>query len=238
MPSDEDDDDHDVIATTTAGAATTSLPPAPDASESPNTSVPTDHPERPTKPNTGGDATQTIATVEPTSTAAESESGTTEEETTGSSWVPSFLPSFGASASTQAWIYGSISLIAVFCCGLGAWLWWARRQRLRNNPHDKYEFEPLNPDDNEGGLPTAGAGGGRNGEKGNSRRGGELYDAFAGGSEDEDDLDDLVSPLPRGRRSSASTDDSEDDEEVRSEKPRRGGGGEGAATSRLLTGNR
>lgn len=227
MPSDEDDDDHDVIATTTAGAATTSLPPVPEVSESPVT-IPTDHPQRPTKPSKPGDASETAANASPTTTTSESETSTEasaeETTTTGSSWVPSFLPTFGVSSRTQAWIYGSIGLIVAFCCGLGAWLWWARRKRLRNNPLDKYEFEPLNPDDTD---VNTGAG---NGEKltGN-RRGGELYDAFAGGSEDEDDLDDLVSPRPRdGPSGSSSDDDEEEEEEPRGERQ----------SSRLLTGGR
>ena len=248
MPSEDDDDDHDEIATSTPGVATTSLPPVP--TDTSDVSVPTDNPQRPTKPPKPGDATQTDTdTTKPTG----AESAAADETSTApgdSNWVPSFLPSFGVSSRTQAWIYGSLGLIVVFCTGLGAWLWWARRKRLRNNPHDKYEFEPLNPTDD--GDVGAGAGGGlrsgngangsdgANGEKTGSRRGGELYDAFAGGSDDEEDLDDLLSPHPgagigagpRSRSGSSVGDDSED--EHGSGDGDHAGRGQGA-NSRLLT---
>ncbi|RYP77249.1 hypothetical protein DL771_001298 [Monosporascus sp. 5C6A] len=231
MPSDEDDDDHDVIATTTASAATTSLPPQTNTPVA-SVEVPSDHPERPTKPSKPTDPSQTAATVIASPSAAEGEDGTvtTAESapdgttTTESSWAPPFLPSFGVSPRTQAWIYGSLGLIVVFCCGLGGWLWWARRKRLRNNPHDRYEFEPLNPSDSEG--LNSGSG---NAEKG--RRGGELYDAFAGGSEDEEDLDDPVAGGGRRSVSTAEDDDDDHDEEEESGRGQR-------QSSRLLTGDR
>ncbi|KAI3319685.1 peptidase S8/S53 domain-containing protein [Xylariaceae sp. AK1471] len=171
LPTDEDDDDHDAITTTvTPTAVTTSLPPHSDATNTAvTTSLPDDHPERPVKPSKTSSGSGASATG--TQSAA---AGTT----TASSWLPSFLPTFGVSSRTQAWIYGALGLIVTFCAGLGAWLWWVRRKRLRNNPRDTYEFEPLNPDE------TAGLSGSR--EKGTNRRGGELYDAFAGGSDDED----------------------------------------------------
>ncbi|KAI0855880.1 peptidase S8/S53 domain-containing protein [Xylaria cubensis] len=169
LPTEEDDADHDVTTTATPTAITTSLPPPPDATAIP-TSLPDDHPERPVKPsNTNSDS-------RPSATDTESAAA---ETTTESSWLPSFLPSFGVSSSTVAWIYGALGLIVAFCAGLGAWLWWVRRKRIRNNPRDTYEFEPLNPDESAAGLE-----GGR--EKGTKRRGGELYDAFAGGSDDEE----------------------------------------------------
>ncbi|KAI0849633.1 peptidase S8/S53 domain-containing protein [Daldinia vernicosa] len=174
MPNEDDDADHDITSTVTPPAATTSLPPNPDATNTAEpTAVPTDHPDRPTKPSkTTGD---NIATE----TGTESE--VAETTTAGSSWLPSFLPTFGVSSSTQAWIYGSIGLIVAFCCGLGAWFWFMRRKQRLNNPRDDYEFEPLNANDGDDNL-------GAPGEKGNQkRRAGELYDAFAGGSEDEDD---------------------------------------------------
>lgn len=59
----------------------------------------------------------------------------------------------------------------------------ARRKRLRNNPRDEWEFDLLEDDEAEA---LAG-----NTEmsmkKGGKRRAGELYDAFAAGSDDEDD---------------------------------------------------
>ncbi|KAH9892952.1 peptidase S8/S53 domain-containing protein [Xylariomycetidae sp. FL2044] len=191
MPTEDDDADHDVTTTATPVAVTTSLPPNPDATDVVHpTELPSDHPERPVKPSktSGSGATETGTE----SAAAE----TTSEE---SSWLPSFLPTFGVSSRTQAWIYGAVGLIVAFCAGLGAWLWWVRRKRLRNNPRDTYDFELLNEDETEG---LNGSGG----EKGQRRRGGELYDAFAGGSEDEDE-DDHASLV------SGDDDDDDDDDE-------------------------
>ncbi|KAI0882156.1 peptidase S8/S53 domain-containing protein [Annulohypoxylon maeteangense] len=169
MPSEDDDADHDVTSTTTVPAATTSLPPNPETTNTVlPTSLPSDHPERPTKP------TQTTSGSVATPTSTE----TAAETTAPSSWLPSFLPTFGVSSSTQAWIYGALGLIVAFCAGLGAWFWFVRRKQRLNNPRDDYEFEPLNADDGGEGL-------GATGEKGQKRRAGELYDAFAGGSEDE-----------------------------------------------------
>lgn len=209
MPNDDDDADHDVTSTATPPAATTNLPPNPDATNTAgSTAVPTDHPERPTKPSkTTGDS---IATETGTESAA------AETTTAESSWLPSFLPTFGVSSSTQAWIYGSIGLIVAFCCGLGAWFWFMRRKQRLNNPRDDYEFEPLNADDGGDNLRASG-------EKGNQkRRAGELYDAFAGGSEDEDDNE-----MERGRFDITSHDESDDEEEGR-------GANRGKQSSRLL----
>lgn len=170
MPTDEDDADHDVTTTATPTAVTTSLPPHPDATNTAiTTSLPDDHPTRPVKPS------KTDSTSASSATGTESAAA---ETTTESSWLPSFLPTFGVSSRTQIWIYGALGLIVAFCAGLGAWLWLVRRKRLRNNPRDKYEFEPLNPDG------TADLSNDQ--EKSTKRRGGELYDAFAGGSDDEE----------------------------------------------------
>ncbi len=177
MPTEEDDNDHALISTTTVEGTTQTLPPVP-VSTSPEvvTANPSDHPDRPVnaKPTDGADQT------------------TSEEEaaqTSQSTWLPSFLPTFGVSASTQAWIYGAAGLILAFCCGLGVYLWLARRRRLRNNPRGDYEFELLEEDEAEG-LAT----GEKRfaGKKGRRTRGGELYDAFAGGSDDEDEFADDV----------------------------------------------
>ena len=59
----------------------------------------------------------------------------------------------------------------------------ARRKRLRNNPRDEWEFDLLQEDEAEGLNGT----GTRKVGKGGKRRAGELYDAFAAGSEDESD---------------------------------------------------
>ncbi|KAI0548381.1 peptidase S8/S53 domain-containing protein [Xylaria curta] len=192
LPTEEDDADHDVTTTATPTAITTSLPPQETTNTAIPTSLPDDHPERPVKPsNTNTDSA-------PSATGTESAAA---ETTTESSWLPSFLPSFGVSSSTVAWIYGALGLIVAFCAGLGAWLWWVRRKRIRNNPRDTYEFEPLNADESAAGLD-----GGR--EKGTKRRGGELYDAFAGGSDDEEFNDRDHSSLV-----SEDSDDERDDED-------------------------
>lgn len=189
MPTEDDDDDHDATTTATPIAITTSLPPHPDATNTAIfTSLPDDHPERPVKPSNTNGASESPATSTQPAAA---------ETTTGSSWLPSFLPTFGVSSRTQAWIYGALGLIVTFCAGLGAWLWVMRRRRLRNNPRDNYEFEPLNPDE------ATGLNSGR--EKGTRRRGGELYDAFAGGSDDEEFED--------GDHSSLVSTDSDDESE-------------------------
>ena len=59
----------------------------------------------------------------------------------------------------------------------------ARRKRLRNNPRGEWEFDLLEEDEAEG-LNGGGRMGAKGG-KGGKRRAGELYDAFAAGSEDE-----------------------------------------------------
>ncbi|KAK9777460.1 putative Subtilisin like protease [Seiridium cardinale] len=177
MPTEEDDNNHDAIATTTLAPGTTTVPPGTDPTNTvlDPTELPTDHPERPQKP-TGTDGLP-VAT------------GTAEEEaaqtSAASSWVPSFLPTFGASPHTLAWIYGALGLIVLFVCGLGAWWWIVRRRRLRNSPRDAYEFELLNEEEGEG---LAG------GAEHKRKRGGELYDAFAGGSDDEEE----EAEVPRG----------------------------------------
>ncbi|KAI0390290.1 peptidase S8/S53 domain-containing protein [Xylariaceae sp. FL0594] len=172
MPSEDDDADHDVIPTVTPSAATTTLPPQTETSKTAAaTPITEDIPQRPGKPS----KTSSTQEVLPTTT----QPAAAESTTAATSWLPSFLPSFGVSSRTQVWIYSALGLIVAFCLGLGAWLWWVRRKRLQNNPRDSYEFEPLNPED----AAAGGAGGGGH-EKG-KRRGGELYDAFAGGSEDE-----------------------------------------------------
>lgn len=173
-PTENEDADHTVIPTSSATGATTSVTHATNSNFM--SEKPTDHPDRPTKPS-GSDAAAT-----PTDTDA-----APAEETTSSSWLPSFLPTFGAAPHTLAWIYGSLALIVVFCAGLGAWLCVVRRRRLRNATRSEYEFELLNDEEAEG-L----AGGEKVGGAGKKRRtrGGELYDAFADGSDDEEFRDD------------------------------------------------
>jgi kexin len=163
----------------------------------------------------------------PTSSAPASTSTSDKE----SSWLPSFFPTFGVSAKTQIWIYGAIGLIVVFCSGLGVYFYMARRRRLRNSSRDSYEFDLIAEEEAEG-LTQGGAAGGRR-QKG-KRRAGELYDAFAAGSEDEEDFDDFDDEDGEDYQEKDAEDryvaeDDGDDEEVEG-----GSSDENAAKSRLL----
>lgn len=180
MPTEEDDDNHDAVTTTTMGASTITPPPGgvQTAPADVHTTTPSDHPDRPinAKPTT---------TINPvTGEEEESPASATGE---ASSWLPGFLPTFGVSPATQLWIYGSVALILAFCCGLSVYLWMARRKRMRNSPRDDYEFELLDEQEAEG---LASGEKGVRGKNGRKTRGGELYDAFAGGSDEEDDDED------------------------------------------------
>jgi kexin len=172
MPSEHDDDNHDEdIATTTIAGTTTAITPGPTHTDI--TANPTDHPDRPVnaKPSGTGDEATPTETSAPAAT------------TSPSSWLPSFFPTFGVSSKTQIWIYGAAALILVFCSCLGIYFYMARRKRLRNNPRDEWEFDLLEEDEADGlngGPRMNGAG-----KKGGKRRAGELYDAFAAGSDDE-----------------------------------------------------
>lgn len=185
MPQEDDDNDHaddhaSIASTTGAATATTAL--------IATTAILASTVSLPTKSATADPATATSS--EPNrpqiSKPAGTQQGSAEQATTtSSSWI-SWLPSFGVSSRAQVWIYGALALIIAFCVGLGIYLWMARRKQLRNNQGEDYEFEPLaeDPDGYAGGekgsLPT-----------GQSRRtrGGELYDAFAGGSDDDSDFE-------------------------------------------------
>ncbi|KAA8575311.1 hypothetical protein EYC84_004486 [Monilinia fructicola] len=163
--------------TTIAGvtSAATSTPTNKPATPTELPSVPSDHPDRPTNSKPSGTEDQLTSPTSTTPAAAES--------TTSSTWIPSFLPTFGVSSKTQIWIYGALGLIVAFCAGLGAYLYMARRKRLRNNPRDEWEFDLLEEDEAEalaGSTEMAM-------KKGGKRRAGELYDAFAAGSDDEED---------------------------------------------------
>lgn len=165
MPTEQDDDNHDEIVSTTSITGTTTSVGASLATSS-ITANPTDHPDRPTKP-----------TADPTQEEETTPTGSPTPSATPSSWLPSFLPTFHASPKTQIWIYGALALILAFGIGLSVYFYLARRKRLLNNPRDEWEFDLLEEDETEG--LTGG------GKKGGKRRAGELYDAFAAGSEDE-----------------------------------------------------
>lgn len=170
---DDHDDDHE---TTVGSVSTTSLKIGNPETDQPTN--PTDHIDRPVnaKPTPTVSQSSSVVAEIPTSTAVAS---STPTHTPSDSFLPSFFPTFGVSKRTQVWIYGALILIILFCIGLGAYFLIQRRKRIRNNPRDDYEFEVL--DDEEENRAMNGAAGGKKAK----RRAGELYDAFAGGSEEE-----------------------------------------------------
>lgn len=165
MPTDHDDDDHDVMS---AIVSTTTIAPGSSETGIPG-SVPSDHIDRPVnaKPTTTG-------SISPTATSNSTLSATPMPD----KFLPGFFPTFGVSKKTQIWIYGAVAMIFLFCSGLGIYFYVQRRQRLRNS-RDEYEFEMLDDADVEG--DAHGAANGRRVK----RRAGELYDAFAGESDEE-----------------------------------------------------
>ncbi|POR33310.1 Protease KEX1 [Tolypocladium paradoxum] len=179
LPNANDDAEHDKISSTvTPPAATSTVATKPEATHDDTVTKPTDHPERPTK-----------AGPRPTETDGQSATSTDvaqETTPTPTAWISKF-PTFGASKTAQMWIYGALGLIVAFCIGLGIYLFVARRRRLRNNPRNNYEFELIDGEERDALKP--GEKGAAGGKKGRRTRGGELYDAFAGGSDDDDEFD-------------------------------------------------
>ena len=181
MPEEDDDADHDKIVSTISLSASTTTAPANPAETHGHEDAPTDVSEHPVRPTNAPKPTEfpDNSGQEPSVEGEPSES----EADSDSNWV-SWLPSFGASKKAQIWIYGAIGTIAVFCAGLGIFLFVARRRRMRNDTsRNNYEFEMLDDDEtqglNSGEKPLVG------GRRNRRTRGGELYDAFAEGSDDE-----------------------------------------------------
>ena len=179
---DEHDDEHEIA---TAIVTTTKV--APESSVTSLLEHPSDHPERPTKakPSTTAASTTPATSNSPTASTTTTEATPSStlpaadaEHTTSDTFLPDFFPTFGVSKRTQIWIYGSIVLIVLFCLGLGIYFLVQRRKRLRNS-RDDYEFEML--DDND----ADGAKQGLTAKRGRRKRGGELYDAFAGESDED-----------------------------------------------------
>ena len=172
LPTEHDDDDHDIISGSPTivsidpgQAQPTSLP-----------ATPSDHQDRPVKPTPS-----TTQTAPPSPSASASESSTAipdvppEEDPADEHFLPHIFPTFGVSKRTQIWIYGALAIILLFCAGLGLYFLIHRRKRRRTERED-YEFEELLDDEDAHGQTDG---------KRTRRRAGELYDAFAGGSEDE-----------------------------------------------------
>lgn len=169
MPTDHDDDDHDVMiaivgTTTVAPMSSTSLP-----------EHPTDHPDRPV--NQRPSITASIGSPSTTESSTGMADTTPSATATSSFLLPSIFPTFGVSPRTQIWIYGAVGTMIAFCLGLGTYFCVLRRRRARTSRAD-YEFEMLDDQDRDAGKPLSG--GGRV-----KRRAGELYDAFAGESDEE-----------------------------------------------------
>ncbi|KAI4907514.1 hypothetical protein J4E90_009543 [Alternaria incomplexa] len=179
IPDEHDDDDHDKIDDHPAHTTSITIP----SGTSPTmTSIPDDHPDRPV--NQKPSQTPANSGVQTTTSATASSSATASADPS-ENFLPNPFPTFGVSKRTQIWIYGALALIIVFMAGLGIYFFIARRKRMKDS-RDAYEFEVL--DDNEAGD-EAGLLSGAAGRKKRAKRGGELYDAFAGES-DEDLLSD------------------------------------------------
>ncbi|KAL8777963.1 MAG: hypothetical protein Q9213_007629 [Squamulea squamosa] len=180
MPTDQDDDDHDVMS---AVVSTTSI----SAGAEPTTHAanPTDHITRPVnaKPTPGSPSTASAASITSSGSAASASASSSAIASSKEHFLPHYFPTFGVSKRTQIWIYGALAIILVFCAGLGTYFFVQRRKRIRNS-RDAYEFDVLG--DADAGTGLTGAAGGRRPR----RRAGELYDAFAGESDEEQLLSD------------------------------------------------
>ncbi|KAJ4287278.1 pheromone processing endoprotease [Kalmusia sp. IMI 367209] len=182
MPTEHDDDDHDVIDDHPAHTTSIAIPSSGTQTASVN---PSDMPTRPVNQKPTSKPTNTEqAAVSPSSTDAITTSSSSASATASpENFLPSPFPTFGVSKRTQIWIYGSIGLILAFCIGLAIYLFLARRKRLQSS-RDNYEFEVLDDaEDEEGARMLNGGAAGRQGRR--ARRGGELYDAFAGESDED-----------------------------------------------------
>ena len=185
LPTEHDDDEHDV-ETTSATVGTTSIQiPTQTGDVEGN---PTDHIDRPVNSKTSTEASPTSTSGSSSESSIDSKPTETVTATPDSNFLPSPFPTFGTSKRTQFWIYGAIALIAVFCTSLSIWYILARR-RSQRNARDEYEFEMLNDEDVDDERPRGGADGlGVGSSAKGKRRAGELYDAFAEGSDDEEDV--------------------------------------------------
>lgn len=202
IPTAHDDDDHDKIDDHPAIHTSIDIP----AGTKPTvTANPADHPDRPVnqKPSqTQANGAQSTAPVASTSSLP------------SENFLPNPFPTFGVSKRTQIWIYGALGLIVVFIAGLGTYLFIARRKRQRDS-RDAYEFEVLDDVEDREDTGMLGAAAGR---KKRARRGGELYDAFAGES-DEDLLSDEEGDQGpyRDREAGGLNEKYNDDDELESE---------------------
>ncbi|TKX27282.1 kexin [Elsinoe australis] len=186
MPTEDDDKDHDSEETTTAIVGTITHGDTHPTGEPEGN--PSDHPDRPVnaKPT---DTTSTASAPTSTTTPIEGVPVPDPDSEKNPNLLPTPFPTFGVSKKTQVWIYGAFALIAIFCVSLAIWYILTKR-RNRRNARDEYEFEMLDEDDADddgarSGLMNGGFG---NGDARKKRQAGELYDAFAEGSEDDDNF--------------------------------------------------
>lgn len=177
---DEHDDDHPYEE---AHVATTTLEPGP-SKTNPSVTNPDEHHDRPVNqkptdqpsaPTVTQPADEELEVVNNGTTAGSAASSTSTAVT--DNYLSSYLPTFGASKRTQVWIYASLGMIIVFFIGLGVFFQLQRLKRRRTDPQDDYEFEMIEDEDEM--HPMTGPGGR------SQRRGGELYNAFAGESDEE-----------------------------------------------------
>lgn len=194
---DEHDDDHPYEV---AHVATTSVKPGPVKTDSPPTTRPADHIDRPVNQKPGATAVADKATTATTTSIGSATASPTTTEVPDNHLF-SHLPTFGASKRTQIWIYASLAMIIVFFIGLGVYFQLQRLKRRRTTPHDDYEFEMI--DDEDEAMPMTGMR--------TQRRGGELYNAFAGES-DEDVFTDDDEPYRDHRLASVQEKDDEEGE--------------------------
>lgn len=206
----EHDDDHPYED---AHAATTSVTPLPTKTAPPANLD--DHHDRPVnqKPPEEPEPTETS---DGKHEELDSSKGTATAPTTSPTATPSpdnhlssYLPTFGASKRTQIWIYASLVMIIVFFIGLGVFFQLQRLKRRRTNPQDDYEFEMIEDEEEVDAM---------NGSGRTQRRGGELYNAFAGESDEEIFSDDDNDEPYRDRLANIPEKASEEDSRLLSEK--------------------
>lgn len=168
----EHDDDHPYEV---AHVATTSVEIAPTKTAPANLDH---HHDRPVNQKPTGAASDKFPIEELDSSNGSATAPTSSPTATPSSngHLSSFLPTFGASKRTQVWIYASLAMIIVFFIGLGIFFQLQRIKRRRTSPQDDYEFEMIEDEDELDAM---------NGSGRTQRRGGELYNAFAGESDED-----------------------------------------------------
>ncbi|WPH02395.1 Hypothetical protein R9X50_00525800 [Acrodontium crateriforme] len=207
LPTETDDDDHDEVLTPIISTASVAVPSQTGSPEG----NPDDHQDRPVNNKHTSTVSPTSTQVESTSIAIPKPTGTDNKEeehsqpsepsaspsSTTDSFLPHIFPTFGVSKTTQVWIYGTLVLIIIFLSGLGGWWYYVRSKKRKWKTTDDYGFEMVDHDDDPdddtpGGANGSGEDGYANGgirEKRKGRRAGELYDAFAEGSDEEEPFD-------------------------------------------------